>query len=127
MRNDPLYFSWLIQGESEEDARRVKQALEATPIVQRTFEDMVRSFPAGAETRQVNSHLVGDYFASVDALPASSPSSFRLVFHRKTDAGRYWKDVMMKVLRMAQDAPAKVRIALDYRGDERPAAALAGK
>jgi len=127
MRNDPLYFSWLIQCESEDDARRVKQVIEAVPIVQRTFEDAVRTFPAGVETRQTNKHFVGDYFAGVDVLPASSPSSFRLVFQRKPDTGRYWKDVMMKVLRTVQDGPAKVRIALDYRGDERASATLVGK
>src|SRR5437016_1015159 len=120
MRNDPLFFSWLVRCGSDEDARRARQAVEASPVSQLTFEDTVRAFPGGVEVRQANRHLVGDYFASVDVLPGESASSFRLVFQRKPAAGRYWKDVMMKVLRMVQDGPSKAGIALDYRGDERP-------
>jgi hypothetical protein len=127
MRNDPLYFSWLVQCGSEEDARRVRQAVEAFPVTQRTFEDTLRAFPGGVELRQANRHLVGDYFVGVDVLPGASASSFRLVFQRRPAAGRYWKDVMMKVLRMVQDGPSEVRVTLDYRGDERPSETPAGK
>jgi hypothetical protein len=127
MRNDPLFFSWLVQCGSEEDARRVRQAVEASPVAGLTFEDVVRASPGGVELRQANRHLVGDYFTSVDVLPGASASSFGLVFHRKPAAGRYWKDVMMKVLRAVQEKQSGVSIALDYRGDERPSATLAGK
>jgi hypothetical protein len=127
MRNDPLYFVWLIQGESEKDACAAKQAIEAAPVVQRTVEDVVRAIPAGVEVQLANKHPVGDYFAKVDVLPASSPSSFRLAFNRKPTAGRYWKDVMTKVLRTVQQGPARMGIALDYRDDERPSATPVGK
>jgi hypothetical protein len=54
-----------------------------------------------------------------------SPASFQLLFQRKPDAPRHWKDVMMYVLRMVRDEGIRkestpVRIVLKYRGDVSP-------
>ena len=125
MRHDPLYTSWLVRCGSEDQARRIRQGLEAFPVASLTFQDAVRAFPGGSELRQDRPHVVGDYFAAVRILPEPSPSSFQLLFERKPGAPQQWKDVMMSVLRMVRDggadmAPTPVDITLTYRGDVYP-------
>ncbi len=89
------------------------------------FPGTIRAFPGGSEIHQEQPHVVGDYFANVKILPEPSPSSFQLLFQRKSDAPRHWKDVMMYVLRMVRDGgarqePSPVEIVLKYRGDTYP-------
>lgn len=125
MRHDHLFFSWHVQCGSEEEARSIRQWLEAFPLTSLTFSDTIRAFPGGSEVSQTQRQVVGDYFASVRILPEVSPGSFQLLFQRKPDAPRHWKDVMMYVLRMVRDGgvhkePTPVQIVLKYRGDAYP-------
>jgi hypothetical protein len=118
MRNDPLFMCWLVRCGSEEDARRLQAAaagLTADTIVR----DLVRAFPGGWEARWVEPYRLGDYFAEVRALPApsGSPFSFRILFHRRPDAGRFWKDLMVRILQAMRGAAPDVSTTLDYRGD----------
>lgn len=125
MRHDHLFFSWLVQCVSEEQSRSIRQGLEAFPLTSVTFPDSIRAFPSGSEASQTQPHVVGDYFASVKVLPDSSPACFQLLFQRKPDATRPWKDVMMYVLRMVREGggrkdPTPAEIVLKYRGDAYP-------
>lgn len=125
MRHDHLFFSWLIRCGSEEQARGIRQNLEAFPLTSITFPDTVSAYPGGFEIARTQTHLVGDHFASVKILPELSPSSFQLLFQRKPDAPRHWKDVMRYVLRMVRDGGVRegstpVQIVLKYRGDTYP-------
>jgi hypothetical protein len=119
MRHDPLYTSWIVKCESEEDARGLQASLARfTPDM--TFVDVVRSLPAGIEARWIDLHRLGDYFADIRSLPSSvkSPSSFRVLFHRRPDAGRFWKDLMVRILQVIRDTSPNITATIDYRGDE---------
>lgn len=125
MRRDHLFFCWLIQCGSEEQARSIRQNLDESPLTSMIFSDTVRAFPDGSEVQQTQPHVVGDYFSSVNILPGSSPSAFELLFQRKPDAPRQWKDVMMHLLRRVRDGDIRkesipVQIVLTYRGDIYP-------
>src|SRR5579871_1511941 len=125
MRHDHLFFSWLVQCSSQEQASNIRQSLEASPLTSLTFPNTVRAFPGGSEMIQTQPHVVGDYFTSVKILPEGSADSFQLLFQRKPDAPRHWKDVMMYVLRMVHEEGARnescpVEIVLKYRGDAYP-------
>jgi hypothetical protein len=125
MRHDHRYISWLVRCGSEEQARDIRQGFEAFPITSLTFSDTVRAFPSGSEIHQSQPHLVGDYFTSVAILPETEHSTFQLLFQRKPDAPRHWKDVMMYVLRMVREGGVRreagsVQIILKYRGDAWP-------
>ena len=125
MRHDDLFFSWLVQCSSQEQACNIRQSLEASPLTSLTFPDTIRAFPGGSEVSQTQTYVVGDYFASVRVLPEAAPGSFQLLFQRKPDAPRHWKDVMMYVLRLVREENARnesspVEIVLKYRGDAYP-------
>jgi hypothetical protein len=125
MRHDHLFFCWLVQCGSENQARGIQQRLEAIPVTSLTFSDTVRAVPTGSGCRQAQPHVVGDYFASVKILSEPSSASFQLLFQRKPDAPRQWKDVMMYVLRMVREGSVRkesppVQIVLKYRGDAYP-------
>lgn len=125
MRHDHLFFCWLVRCGSEEQARSIRQNLDASPLISMIFPETVRAFPNGSEVQQTQAHVVSDYFASVSIFPGSSPSAFQLLFQRKPDAPRHWKDVMMYLLRRVRDGDIRkesipVQIVLTYRGDTYP-------
>lgn len=125
MRHDYLFFSWLVQCGSADQARDIRQRLEALPLTSLAFSDAARVSADNSEIHPEPSHLVGDFFTSVKILPAQSPSYFQLLFARKPDAPPCWKDAMMDVLRRVRDADsnketAPVQIVLNYGGDACP-------
>ncbi len=69
------------------------------------------------DNRQIVRHRLGDYFAAIRLLPvAGDAASLRLVFERRPDAGRFWKDLMVNILQQAEKAAETTAIALDYKG-----------
>jgi hypothetical protein len=122
MRHDPLFLLWAVDCPSREDCRRLQQWLpeEITPDAR--VVDEVRASPEGIETCRRESHRLGDYFESIEVLPAAreAPTSFRLLFRRRPDAARPWKDVMVRVLERVRREAARTTTTLEYRGDEAP-------
>ena len=90
-------------------------------------ENVIHACPDGVEMQRIAQHRLGDYFNEVHLLPGPPEDSavFRLLFHRRSDAGRFWKDLMVRILRSLGQASADATVNLDYRGDEDPVA-LAG-
>jgi hypothetical protein len=86
--------------------------------------DTVRVLTGGVGTASEKPHRLGDYFADVRLLPAAvdNPSDFRVLFHRLPEAGRFWKDLMMNVLRDIRDVSGDAVIVVDYKGDRDPSA-----
>ncbi len=121
MRHDPLYLLWIVDCPSAEESRRLQQLLSRELSPEATFVDDVRAWPDGVEMHWREPHRLGDYFESVRILPAKSqqPASFRVLFHRRPDSGRFWKDVMARVLQRARGEAASTT-TLEYRGDEAP-------
>jgi hypothetical protein len=120
MRNDPLFTVWTIRCESSEDLRRIRQLLEEETSPNHILVDRVSRFPGGPETTVEEQHRFGDYFEEVRCVPgpARDPSALRLVFHRLPDAGRYWKDLIVRIIQAVQNAASNVSVTLDYRGDD---------
>jgi hypothetical protein len=50
----------------------------------------------------------------------ANPASFRLVFHRRPEAGRFWKDLMVNILQEIETTPRKASIDLDSKGEMEP-------
>ncbi len=75
--------------------------------------------PNGVEEVHTERHRLGDYFTAIRILPDSqaNPASFRLVFHRRPDAGRFWKDLMVNILREIEAAPQKASIEVESKGE----------
>jgi hypothetical protein len=61
-------------------------------------------------------------FAGIRMLPDSqaNPASFRLVFHSRTGARRFWKDMMVNILQEIETTPQKASIDLDSKGEAEP-------
>jgi hypothetical protein len=120
MRDDPLYTSWTVRCESEEQARQLRAWLAERITPDATFVNVVRAFPGGTETKSDERHRLGDYFEDVRLLPGlpEDLSAFRILFHRRPTAGRFWKDLMVKLLQAARGASPNATTTLDYRGDQ---------
>jgi hypothetical protein len=60
---------------------------------------------------------LGEYCAAIGMLPDSpeNGASFRLVFHGRPEAGRFWKELMVNVLQEIETAPLKASIELDSK------------
>ena len=88
----------------------------------RVLTDTVRVIPNGVEQVQTVRHRLGDYFTAIRMLPDSqvTPASFRLVFHRQPNAGRFWKDLMVNILQEIEATPQKVSIELESKGEMEP-------
>jgi hypothetical protein len=83
--------------------------------------DEIRAGPAGTPTLRQESHRYGDYFVNIRVLPVVQPApTFRLLFHCRADAGRFWKDLMARVLQRLRHTAPKTTATLAYQGDEEP-------
>jgi hypothetical protein len=122
MRPPPTYVAWKITCHSSEEAQALQQWLSSRIDLDRVLTDTVRVTPDGVEQVQTVRHRLGDYFAAIRLLPdtQANPASFRLVFHRRPEAGRFWKDLMVNVLQEIETTPQKASINLDAKGDTEP-------
>jgi hypothetical protein len=85
----------------------------------RVITDTVRVAANGVDQVETVRHRLGDYFAEIRIIPDSQgdASSFRLLFHRRPNAGRFWKDLMVNVLQEIERAPQKQSIEPDAKTD----------
>ncbi len=92
---------------------------EITPNT--TIVDDVR-YPCRSAEPIREPHRLGDYFESVRVLPGAhpEPASFRVLFHRRVGAGRFWKDIMVRLLQRIRSEAAPATTTLEYRGDQDP-------
>jgi hypothetical protein len=121
MRHDPLFLLWVVNCPTPEDSRRLQQSLQTALSPDMTLVDEVRACPDGFEVRSREPHRLGDYFESVRVLPTTpqTPAAFGLLFQRRPDAGRFWKDFMARLLEGIRNE-AEATTTLSYRGDEEP-------
>ncbi len=128
MRQAPTYTTWKITCQSSEEAQALQQWLSSRIHLDRVMSDPVRVNPDGVEQVQTVPHRLGEYFAAIRILPDSqaNPASFRLVFHRRPDAGRFWKDLMVNILQEIETSPQPAGIQLDSKGEMEPATPSTG-
>jgi hypothetical protein len=122
MPQPPTYTAWKITCHSPEAAQALQQWLSSCIDLDRIFTDTVRVIPNGVEQVQAVRHRLGDYFAAIRMLldTQANPASFRLVFHKRPEAGRFWKDLMVNILQEIEIAPPKAAIELDSKGEAEP-------
>jgi hypothetical protein len=124
MRHDPIFTSWLVMCPSPEESQRLQQRLTTAIDPDATYADVVRAYPGGIESASTRAYRLRDYFVSIRRFPGGpeNPAGFRIVFHRRADAGLPWKDLMARVLQEIRNSSAGTTTALEYRGDEEPKA-----
>ena len=122
MRKPPTYTSWKITCRSSEEAQALQHWLSSRIDLDRVLSDTVCVTPNGVEQAQTVRHRLGDYFAGIRMLPDSqaNPASFRLVFHRRPQASRFWKDLMVNIVQEIETTPQKASIVLDSKGAKEP-------
>jgi hypothetical protein len=129
MRPDPIYTSWLVKCASEDQVSRLLEYVAKKDYLGKIIKDRITHLSPddGEPVTGAASHHVDDYFKSIWTRPGpvDTPASFRVVFHRRDGAGRFWKDLMIRFLEdlVNEAAPEPVTISLDYRGDEKPSEA----
>jgi hypothetical protein len=118
MRYDPLFIACDVRCPSPEAASQVQELLrrETTPGAVMTVP--VVSSEAASEL----SYRIGDYFEETLVLPDQDGDcqTFRLVFHRHPNAGRFWKDLMVRIIRSVEQAGPGISVTMVYRGDDYP-------
>jgi len=112
MPQSPTYTAWKITCRSSDEAQALQQWLSSRIDLERVLTDTVRVIPNGVEQVQSVRHRLGDYFAAIRILPDSraNTASFRLVFHRCREAGRFWKDLMVNILQEIETTSEKASI-----------------
>jgi hypothetical protein len=121
MHQPPTYTTWKIICQSAEEADALQQWLASRIDLDRVVTDTVRTAPNGVEQVQTVQHRLGDYFADIRILADSQANpSFRLVFNRRPDAGRFWKDLMVNILQEVERTPPNASIDLDSKGEKQP-------
>jgi len=75
-----------------------------------------------AAPHRVDRHRIRDYFDSISLEPLAPPLNSKgvLVFHRSVSAGRFWKDVMVKVVKLVEATGSGTAVEFKWRGDEDP-------
>jgi hypothetical protein len=80
-----------------------------------TFVDAIHACPDGTPTLQQETHRLGNYFVSIRVLPPAQPAPvFHLLFQRRPDAGRFWKDLMARVLQRLRHSGPSTMVTLEY-------------
>src|SRR5262245_57012324 len=110
---------WKITCRSPEDAEAIQQWLASRIDLERILTDTLRVTPDGVEQVQVVRHRLGDYFADIRLLPdAQTPcASFKLIFQKRPEAGRFWKDLMVNILQEIKAGPREALVELDAKGE----------
>src|SRR5438034_814691 len=129
MRQPPTYTTWKITCRSAEEAQALQQWLSSRIDLDRVWTDTTRVAPNGKERVQTIPHRLGDYFAAIRLLPDShaNPASFQLVFQRRPDAGRFWKDLMVNLLQEIEETPQKLTIEPESKREKGPNAPAVSK
>jgi hypothetical protein len=118
MHEPPASTTWNINCGSGEEAQALQRWLSGRIDLDRVFTDTVRVIPDGMEQIRTVQYRLGDYFVEIRVLPLAqaNPTSFRLVFNTRADAGRFWKDLMVNILQEIGSTPHKASVSLDANG-----------
>jgi hypothetical protein len=116
MRHDPTYVVFAVQTSSRDEAERLQARLSQAARPDATMAVTTVS----SETTQEIAHRLGDYFEEIQILPDwnGNIAAFGLVFHRRGEAGRYWKDLMVRLIRSVEENNPPGAVKIIYKGDE---------
>src|SRR5271165_1224069 len=113
MRNGPRVIAWDIVCPSSVACDAVQRLLDHEAALDAAIDVEVTS--AGMTRRDV--HRLGDYFQTIRVQPPSrdKPCVVRVIFERLPNAGRYWRDLMVRVLRSASTSADGTAVTMAYR------------
>ncbi len=113
MENGPLKIAWNVICPSAATIGIVREVLDRTAHL-----DAIQSVTVtGGDMVHEEAYRLGDYFENihVETPPNGAAHTLRIVFARLPNAGRYWRDLMVRVLQSAREACGGVRIGMAYR------------
>jgi len=116
MRHDPLYLAFDVHGPSPAAMAKAQQSIRRAAAA-----DTVITIPVvsaeGTSERQLR---MGDFFKDIQVLPgfAGNAPSLRVVFCRHPEADRFWKDLMVRILRSAETVADQITVNLAYQGND---------
>ncbi len=116
MRRDHTYWAWDVHCPSPQEVLRVEHA--ARPEVEP--DRVLKVTRVSSESTEELSYRVGDYFTDITMLPrvGGDFGVLRIIFRRHPQAGRFWKDIMVRILTSIRELANDVSVTLAYRGDE---------
>ena len=119
MRNGPKVIAWDIHCPSSVASHAVRQLLDREADLDAVVDVTVTS--AGTTREEV--HRLSDYFEAIHVEPPSpdEPQVVRVVFQRLPTAGRYWRDLMVRLLRSVSKPGDGIAIRMAYRLEDEPA------
>jgi hypothetical protein len=113
--------TWKVTCRSPGDSSALRQWLPDRISPDRILVQCIRTIPNGVEHEESLPHRLGDYFVAIRILPTlDNDPSFLLVFQRRVDAGRFWKDLMVHVLQEIGASPQQPAIELESKGEIEP-------
>lgn len=99
----------LVRSESPEELRAAERVAAEKSSLDRVITDVVHRFPRGVEQREEVKYRLGDYFDGIQVLRApANAKSFKIVFRVRQDAGRFWRDLMVDVLRSIRSSSSNI-------------------
>jgi hypothetical protein len=113
---DPLYLAWDVYCTSPQDASRIRESLARAADVNRVLTIEIES--GGKSSKAF--HRIGDYFENIQVFLQTNgnPNTVRVVFHRRSEAGRFWKDIMARIVRSVDETGTRRAVRLAYRGND---------
>jgi len=100
MHNDWPIAVFLINCRSLNEKERAEQLARADADLSRDLVNTTRAFPGGIEKRQAHHHRLRDYFDSIEIeSKPNEPASFKMIFAPRKGANRYWRDLMVQILK----------------------------
>jgi hypothetical protein len=113
MKNGPLRIAWDIVCPSPAATDIVREVLDRTA----RLDTIQRVTMTRGDTVQEETYRLGDFFQDVhlETAPDGTAHTLRIAFARLPNAGRYWRDLMVRILQSAHEACEGVRISMAYR------------
>jgi hypothetical protein len=126
MRQPQTSTTWTITCRSAADCVALRELLSDRLSLDRVLVQTIQTWPGTVEHQATVSHRLGDYFSAIHLVPESGngSTSLLLVFHRRPDAGRYWKDLMVNVLQEIEASSLQPMIELKSTSEKEPESSL---
>lgn len=122
MRCDSVYHVWRIAFPDERSMRDGARLIKEAGATDARGTDERTRFGQDGSVVEKEVHLVRDSFTEILVLEQSStePWFLRVLFWRSPSAPRFWKDMMVRLLRETTSLAADAAVTLEYRGDDDP-------
>src|SRR5262245_18480426 len=113
MHNGPVEISWDVHCPGAAVAEAVRELLRH----EADLNAVQKASLTGGGTTTETSHRLGDYFQAIRVGPGAPTElhSLRDVFQRSPNAGRWWRDMMTRVLKSVSQVHPGITITMAYR------------